>query len=76
MTIDITFCTGKYCDKKETCYRWTALLELRKTESTWPISMMQRMDDGKECDLYWERKIVKVKRKKIKSTEAEKGIDS
>lgn len=57
MTIDITFCVGKYCDKKETCYRYTALQVLRKTESTWPISMMQKMDDGKECDMYWKRKI-------------------
>lgn len=52
MTIDITFCVGKYCNKKETCYRWTALQELKKLKCDKPVSMMEKADD-RDCDMFW-----------------------
>jgi hypothetical protein len=65
MNFDITVCTGKWCEKKELCYRFYAFKKLQDM----PVgkekpgdrrgclrgqSMMEKQSaDGKICDLYW-----------------------
>lgn len=47
---DITKCNGNGCDKKESCYRFTA------PASNWQSYFSETpIKDGK-CENYWERK--------------------
>lgn len=62
MNFDVTVCTGRGCNKKDSCYRFYAFKKLQdmpvgqekigdrrglRTQST-----MEKFGDG-ECDLFW-----------------------
>jgi hypothetical protein len=44
---DITMCTGGDCQKKETCYRFTAKPE------QWQAYFSGTPRDGEQCGYYW-----------------------
>lgn len=49
--LDITMCDNKECNKKETCYRYTA-----KPHEYWQ-SYCTFMG-GKDCEYYWDNKMI------------------
>ena len=48
---DITMCHGDGCDKKDTCYRFTAAKGIRQA---WFLEVPLKVKvDGQDCSYYW-----------------------